>query len=86
MKIEMKTIKTVLPASILVSLVAMNGCKPKGPAEVSSGDAASKVYVAPGQYDEFYNLVSGGFNGQLGVYGLPSGRLFRIVPVFSVTP
>lgn len=64
----------------------MNGCKPKGPNEVAVGDVASKVYVAPGKYDEFYNIVSGGFNGQIGVYGIPSGRLLKIVPVFSVFP
>ncbi|QOI95964.1 MAG: Sec-dependent nitrous-oxide reductase [Flammeovirgaceae bacterium] len=69
-----------------LALYALNGCKPKGPAGVTTGDAASKVYVAPGQYDEFYNLVSGGFNGQMAVYGLPSGRLFRNIPVFSVDP
>ena len=51
-----------------------------------SGDAASKVYVAPGKYDEFYAFLSGGFSGQLSVYGLPSGRLFRVIPVFSVDP
>ena len=50
------------------------------------GDAASKVYIAPGKYDEFYNFVSGGFSGQMSVYGLPSGRLFRVIPVFSVDP
>ena len=49
-----------------------------------SSDVASKVYVAPGEYDEFYAFVSGGFSGQLSVYGLPSGRLFRVIPVFSV--
>ncbi len=49
-------------------------------------DAAKKVYVAPGEYDEFYAFMSGGFNGQIGVHGLPSGRLLRIVPVFSVNP
>jgi nitrous-oxide reductase len=48
-----------------------------------TGDAASAVYVPPGEYDEFYFFTSGGFSGQLGVYGLPSGRLFRQVPVFS---
>jgi len=48
-----------------------------------SGDAASRVYVAPGEYDEFYSFVSGGFSGQLAVYGLPSGRLLRTIPVFS---
>lgn len=53
---------------------------------MAMGDAASKVYVPPGQYDEFYNIVSGGFNGQIGVYGIPSGRLLKILPVFSVAP
>lgn len=71
---------------ILTGLVVWQGCKPKAPNTVTTGDAASKVYVAPGQYDEFYNIVSGGFNGQIGVYGIPSGRLFKILPVFSVFP
>ncbi|WP_246858766.1 Sec-dependent nitrous-oxide reductase [Chitinophaga sp. XS-30] len=51
-----------------------------------SGDAAAKTYVAPGKYDELYNFVSGGFNGQVSVYGLPSGRLLKLIPVFSVHP
>ena len=46
--------------------------------------AAEKVYVPPGEHDEFYAFLSGGFSGQLSVYGLPSGRLFKIIPVFSV--
>jgi nitrous-oxide reductase len=45
--------------------------------------AAEKVYVAPGEHDDFYAFVSGGFSGQLAVYGLPSGRLFKVIPVFS---
>lgn len=53
---------------------------------LTTGDAASKVYVAPGQYDEFYAFLSGGFNGQIGVYGLPSGRLLKFLPVFSQHP
>ncbi|WP_345785922.1 Sec-dependent nitrous-oxide reductase [Gemmatimonas sp.] len=53
---------------------------------VGSADAANKVYVAPGQHDEFYAFMSGGFNGQIGVYGLPSGRLLKIIPVFSQFP
>jgi len=48
-----------------------------------SGDAASRVYVAPGHYDEFYSFMSGGFSGQVAVYGLPSGRLIKVIPVFS---
>lgn len=60
-------------------------CKPKNAANAAEGDA-SKAYVPPGKHDEFYNFVSGGFSGQLAVYGLPSGRLLRVVPVFSVDP
>lgn len=49
-------------------------------------NAAEKVYVAPGEYDEYYGFFSGGFSGQLSVYGLPSGRLFKVIPVFSQDP
>ncbi|MEZ4817414.1 MAG: Sec-dependent nitrous-oxide reductase [Flavobacteriaceae bacterium] len=48
-----------------------------------ASNAAEKVYVAPGEYDEYYAFISGGFSGQLSVYGLPSGRLFKVIPVFS---
>ena len=56
-------------------LVSMQSCKPKTAQSAASGDA-SKSFVAPGKYDEFYNIVSGGFNGQVAVYGIPSGRCF----------
>ena len=84
----MKTIQIrTLSALAVVSLIGIfQGCKPGGPASVATGDAAEKVYVAPGKYDEFYNFVSGGFSGQMSVYGLPSGRLFRIIPAFSQDP
>jgi nitrous-oxide reductase len=49
-------------------------------------DIAQAVYVAPGQQDEFYAFMSGGFSGQLTVHGLPSGRLLKTVPVFSQFP
>jgi nitrous-oxide reductase len=71
---------------VLFAILTMVACKPKNTSNAISGDAAAKAYVAPGQYDEFYNFVSGGFSGQMSVYGLPSGRLFRVIPVFSVDP
>ncbi len=86
MRISLKPF-LLLPASLLL-LLAMIGTsctQPGGGGALSSG-AASKVYVAPGQHDEFYAFMSGGFSGQLSVYGLPSGRLFRVIPVFSVDP
>ena len=67
-------------------LFGFNACKPKNAGNAVSSDAASKAYVAPGKYDEFYNFVSGGFSGQMSVYGIPSGRLLRVIPVFSVDP
>ena len=70
----------------MITLLALSACKPKNAGNTVSGDAAEKVYVAPGKYDEFYNFVSGGFSGQMSVYGLPSGRLLRVIPVFSVDP
>ncbi len=83
----MKQITLKLPvAIILIGFFAAVGCKPKGMQTAVQGDAAVKAYVAPGKYDEFYNFVSGGFSGQMSVYGLPSGRLFRVIPVFSVDP
>ena len=72
--------------ALFVIAVALSSCKPKTLTTTVSGDAASKTYIAPGQYDEFYNFVSGGFSGQLSTYGLPSGRLLRVIPVFSVDP
>ncbi|MBN4047311.1 (d)CMP kinase [bacterium AH-315-P13] len=71
----------------LMIAIAFTSCN-NGNSTKSSGalasSAAEKVYVAPGEYDEFYAFVSGGFSGQLAVYGLPSGRLFKVIPVFSV--
>lgn len=69
---------------ILAVSVSMNACKPKGAGSALSGNAAERVYVPPGQYDEFYTFTSGGFSGQMTVYGLPSGRLLKMIPVFSV--
>ncbi|MBK7800621.1 MAG: Sec-dependent nitrous-oxide reductase [Saprospiraceae bacterium] len=77
--------KTALFLALGVVMI-QTACKPKGMQTAVQGDAAVKAYVPPGQYDEFYNIVSGGFSGQMSVYGLPSGRLFRVIPVFSVDP
>lgn len=83
--------KRLIQIALVVAIVAtmpfiFNSCKPKNAGTAVSADAAAKTYVAPGKYDEFYNFVSGGFSGQVSVYGLPSGRLLRVIPVFSVDP
>ena len=47
------------------------------------GDAAARTYVAPGKHDDYYAFLSGGFSGQLTVYGLPSGRLHEISSIYG---
>ncbi len=78
--------KLIITLCSISALAFMQSCKMKDTESVVQGDAASKAYVAPGKYDEFYNFVSGGFNGQVSVYGIPSGRCLKIIPVFSVFP
>ena len=82
----MEKLKSIMAVSVVLLLLILTACKSKNTKDIVSGDAAAKSYVAPGKYDEFYNFVSGGFSGQMSVYGLPSGRLFRVIPVFSVDP
>jgi len=82
----MKKSISLLTMAIAGLMLFLGSCKPKNTGNAVDSDAASKAYVAPGKYDQFYNFVSGGFSGQLSAYGLPSGRLFRVIPVFSVDP
>lgn len=95
MKKGMISSLSILLATLLVGAV---GCEDIGApktkvekAATTSGGVlgksmAEKAFVPPGEYDEFYAFISGGFSGQLSVYGLPSGRLFRVIPVFSQDP
>src|SRR5687768_14910647 len=74
----------ILAACMGAAATFAAGCSRSGDNQsVLTGDAASRVYVAPGQHDEFYSFLSGGFSGQVAIYGLPSGRLLKVIPVFS---
>jgi nitrous-oxide reductase len=81
----MKSIIKLSIASVL-SAIILYGCGNGAGTNQGalSGNVAEKVYVAPGEHDEFYAFISGGFSGQLAIHGLPSGRLFKVIPVFSV--
>ncbi len=75
----------MIGVSVVATFVIIHyGCQESK--NLSAGDEAERVYVAPGTYDDFYLFTSGGFSGQIGVYGLPSGRMFRVIPVFSQDP
>lgn len=76
------TINIMISLLMVAGLVSCNNSGKNGQGGLST-NVAERVYVAPGEHDDFYAFVSGGFSGQLSVYGLPSGRLFKVIPVFS---
>ena len=76
-----RTVRTVIGTAAVATVVA--ACSQSRTPIGGTGDAASRVYVPPGQYDEIYAFMSGGFSGNVSVYGLPSGRLLQQIPVFS---
>ena len=87
----MKTSRQTIAGAVAIAaagalLFACQTTQPKTQSSLVGGDAAQRVYVAPGSYDEFYAFLSGGFSGQIAVYGLPSGRLIKVIPVFSQNP
>jgi nitrous-oxide reductase len=83
-----RNLLNVLLAGAAVLMAACSGNTGQKDTLLASGgalgkSAAEKVYVKPGEHDEFYAFMSGGFSGQLSVYGLPSGRLLKVIPVFA---
>jgi nitrous-oxide reductase len=69
---------------VLTALVFfMIGCPSTDKTAVTGSGQGNEAFVPPGKHDDFYAFMSGGFSGQIGVYGLPSGRLLRVIPVFS---
>ncbi len=82
-----RSFRILMGLGVIAALIGgLSYCSQQQQVTKSSSDVASRVYVPPGQYDEFYAFMSGGFSGQVTVHGLPSGRLFKIIPVFSQYP
>ncbi len=74
--------RTVVPVALAVFLgAALTPLLHCGAQESES--YASKVYVAPGQWDTYYAFLSGGQSGAIFVHGIPSGRHIRTIPVFE---
>jgi nitrous-oxide reductase len=80
---------------VLALAFAAGRCTPKPPERgarargVTSSDiaiAAEKVYVAPGDLDEYYMFASGGHSGNVYVYGIPSMRHISTIPVYTPYP
>ncbi|SDH07356.1 nitrous oxide reductase apoprotein [Psychroflexus sediminis] len=83
----MKTIqKLLLGLSAGLLLIGCGNNSKEDSAGAMASSHAEQVYIAPGEHDEFYAFLSGGYSGNLTVYGLPSGRMFKEIPVFSQFP
>lgn len=53
-------------------------------AKVASAVTYGEFEVPPGQLDEYYTFSSGGHSGEARVYGCPSGRLIKRIPIFNL--
>ncbi len=84
---QKKTVRGLILGMGFIAAAALifTGC-PSQQTMLDTRDAAEKVYVAPGEHDEYYGFFSGGYSGQLSVWGLPSGRFLKVIPVFSQDP
>lgn len=76
-------------AGLLVSFVLFGGSifgADNPQQDLQNKSNAEAVYVPHGEHDEYYLINSGGHSGQLFVYGVPSMRHIRTIPVFTPDP
>ncbi|WP_109015926.1 TAT-dependent nitrous-oxide reductase [Novimethylophilus kurashikiensis] len=84
---------TLAGAGLAMGLAACKSDKPAAtaPAKAAEGDGARAVApgefdVHPGKLDSYYIFSSAGHNGEVRIYGLPSGRTLKRIPVFNLDP
>src|SRR5215471_17823287 len=75
----------VLVALMPLAFTACNSdhTSKKEKAAAQAASAAQQVYVAPGKLDEYYAILSGGQSGSVFVYGIPSCRFIKEIPIFE---
>jgi nitrous-oxide reductase len=68
---------------LLVGITLLAACQQPNAATQPGGDLASRTYVPVGEWDKYYGFLSGGQSGSVFIYGLPSGRFIRSIPVYE---
>jgi nitrous-oxide reductase len=80
------TKRLLVPLLGLFITFGLSGCQSSEDSGNTNQNMAEKAFVEPGEHDEYYGLLSGGYSGQLAIYGIPSGRHIYTIPVFSEEP
>ena len=85
MSLKLRKFPLAVPLVAVLTAVAvlLSACSP---GSKKGAPAAGGAFVPPGQLDEYYMFASGGHSGQVFVYGLPSMRRIRTIPVFTPDP
>ena len=72
-----------LALGLLLSFIFFADSNTETISTANAESKAEKTYVPFGEKDEYYLFASGGHSGQMFIYGVPSMRHIRTVPVFS---
>jgi len=81
--------KNLIQTAIVASVAGiLAGCYSDSSSKTEKNEAqsvsdAQRVYVAPGKLDDYYAILSGGQSGSVFVYGIPSCRFIKEVPIFE---
>ena len=81
-------IKSLIALALATPVIfsACNSDAPSGKQKAAAdknASAAQQVYVAPGKLDDYYAFLSGGQSGGVFVFGIPSCRFIREIPIFE---
>jgi len=82
----MKTTKLLIllaAASIFAAGCNSDSTAKKEKQAQQNKSAAEQVYVPPGKLDDYYAILSGGQSGSVFVYGIPSCRFIKEIPIFE---